>query len=105
MLVIGVCDYIGKNGFFGVLIGLLGGVDLVLVLVVVCDVFGFECVCVVMMLLCFMVDILMMDVVEMVWCVGVCYDEIVIVLMFDVFCVVFVGEFVGCVEDVMEENI
>lgn len=50
-----MCDYFGKSGFFGVIIGFFGGIDLVLILCVVVDVLGVEKVCVVMMLLFYIV--------------------------------------------------
>jgi len=48
-LVIGVRDYINKNGFPGALIGLSGGVDSALVLAVACDALGADRVRAVMM--------------------------------------------------------
>jgi NAD+ synthase (glutamine-hydrolysing) len=39
-LVLGVRDYIGKNGFPGVLLGLSGGIDSALVLAVAVDALG-----------------------------------------------------------------
>lgn len=53
VLVLVVKDYVNKNGFKGVVLGLFGGVDFVLILVVVVDVFGVDWVEVVMMLFCY----------------------------------------------------
>lgn len=49
MLVIGVRDYVNKNGFSGVVIGFFGGIDSVLMLAIVVDVLGSDWVMVVLM--------------------------------------------------------
>ncbi|WP_175944849.1 NAD+ synthase [Burkholderia pyrrocinia] len=104
-LVLGVRDYIGKNGFPGVLIGLSGGVDSALVLAVACDALGPERVRAVMMPSRFTADISTTDAAEMARRVGVRYDEIAIAPMFDAFRVALAGEFAGRAEDATEENI
>lgn len=104
-LVTGVRDYIGKNGFPGVLIGLSGGVDSALVLAVACDALGPERVRVVMMPSRFTADISTTDAAEMARRVGVRYDEIAIAPMFDAFRTALADEFAGRAEDATEENI
>lgn len=104
-LVLGVRDYIGKNGFPGVLIGLSGGVDSALVLAVACDALGPERVRAVMMPSRFTADISTTDAAEMARRVGVRYDEIAIAPMFDAFRASLAGEFAGRAEDATEENI
>ncbi|MCA8034830.1 NAD+ synthase [Burkholderia arboris] len=104
-LVTGVRDYIGKNGFPGVLIGLSGGVDSALVLAVACDALGPERVRAVMMPSRFTADISTTDAAEMARRVGVRYDEIAIAPMFDAFRAALADEFAGRPEDATEENI
>ncbi|MBJ9968262.1 NAD+ synthase [Burkholderia seminalis] len=104
-LVTGVRDYIGKNGFPGVLIGLSGGVDSALVLAVACDALGPGRVRAVMMPSRFTADISTTDAAEMARRVGVRYDEIAIEPMFDAFRAALAGEFAGRAEDATEENI
>ncbi|NIF42859.1 NAD+ synthase [Burkholderia sp. Tr-862] len=104
-LVTGVRDYIGKNGFPGVLIGLSGGVDSALVLAVACDALGPERVRAVMMPSRYTADISTTDAAEMARRVGVRYEEIAIAPMFDAFRAALADEFAGRAEDATEENI
>ncbi len=104
-LVVGVRDYIGKNGFPGVLVGLSGGVDSALVLAVACDALGPEKVRAVMMPSRYTADISEIDARDMAQRVGVRYDEIAIAPMFDAFRGALAQEFAGLPEDATEENI
>ena len=104
-LVMGVRDYINKNGFPGALIGLSGGVDSALVLAVACDALGAERVRAVMMPSRYTADISTTDAAEMARRVGVRYDEIAIAPMFDAFRTSLADEFAGRAEDATEENI
>jgi NAD+ synthase (glutamine-hydrolysing) len=104
-LVLGVRDYIGKNGFPGAIVGLSGGVDSALVLAVACDALGPERVRAVMMPSRYTADISMLDAAEMTRCLGVRYDEISIAPMMEAFRGVLVREFEGLAEDATEENI
>ncbi|AJY13922.1 NAD+ synthase [Burkholderia dolosa] len=104
-LVLGVRDYIGKNGFPGAIIGLSGGVDSALVLALACDALGPERVRAVMMPSRFTADISTADAAEMARRVGVRYDEIAIAPMFDAFRAALADEFAGLAEDATEENI
>jgi NAD+ synthase (glutamine-hydrolysing) len=104
-LVIGVRDYVNKNGFPGALIGLSGGVDSALVLAVACDALGADRVRAVMMPSRYTADISTTDAAEMARRVGVRYDEIAIAPMFDAFRSSLAQEFEGRPEDATEENI
>ncbi|HEY4350588.1 MAG TPA: NAD+ synthase [Paraburkholderia sp.] len=104
-LVLGVRDYINKNGFPGAIIGLSGGVDSALVLAVACDALGPERVRAVMMPSRYTANISTTDAAEMARRVGVRYDEIAIAPMFDAFRASLAGEFAGRAEDATEENI
>jgi NAD+ synthase (glutamine-hydrolysing) len=104
-LVTGVRDYIGKNGFPGVLIGLSGGVDSALVLAVAVDALGADKVRTVMMPSPYTADISWIDARDMAERLSVRYDEISIAPMFDAFKQGLAVEFAGLPEDTTEENI
>jgi NAD+ synthase (glutamine-hydrolysing) len=104
-LVVGVRDYIGKNGFPGVIIGLSGGIDSALVLAIAVDALGANRVRTVMMPSPYTADISWLDAREMAEGLGVRYDEISIVPMFDAFRASLADEFAGLKEDATEENI
>lgn len=104
-LVLGVRDYIGKNGFPGVLLGLSGGIDSALVLAIAVDALGRDKVRAVMMPSPYTADISWIDAAEMSRRLGVRYDEISIKPMFESFKQALAGEFAGLPEDTTEENI
>jgi NAD+ synthase (glutamine-hydrolysing) len=104
-LVLGVRDYIGKNGFPGVLLGLSGGIDSALVLAVAVDALGKDKVRTVMMPSPYTADISWIDAREMARRMGVRYDEISIQPEFEAFKASLAGEFKGLAEDTTEENI
>ncbi|TDY36681.1 NAD+ synthase [Janthinobacterium sp. 75] len=104
-LVLGVRDYIGKNGFPGVLIGMSGGVDSALTLAIAVDALGADKVRAVMMPSQFTADISWIDSRDMVNRLNVRYDEIPIKQTFDAFRATLAGEFAGLAEDATEENI
>ncbi|MGK5062014.1 NAD+ synthase [Janthinobacterium sp. LB3P112] len=104
-LVLGVRDYIGKNGFPGVLIGMSGGVDSALTLAIAVDALGAEKVRAVMMPSQFTADISWIDSRDMVKRLNVRYDEIPIKQTFDAFRATLADEFAGLAEDATEENI
>lgn len=104
-LVTGVRDYLGKNGFPGAIIGLSGGVDSALVLAIAVDALGPDKVRAVMMPSPYTADISWIDARDMARRLGVRYDEISIVPMFDAFRASLAGEFAGLPEDATEENI
>lgn len=104
-LVLGVRDYIGKNGFPGVLIGMSGGVDSALTLAIAVDALGADKVRAVMMPSQFTADISWIDSRDMVKRLDVRYDEIPIKQTFDAFRATLAEEFAGLAEDATEENI
>ena len=104
-LVTGVRDYLGKNGFPGAIIGLSGGVDSALVLAIAVDALGADKVRAVMMPSPYTADISWIDARDMAQRLGVRYDEISIVPMFDAFRTSLAPEFAGMPEDATEENI
>ena len=104
-LVMGVRDYVGKNGFPGVIIGLSGGIDSALVLAIAVDALGADRVRTVMMPSPYTADISWIDARDMAARLGVRYDEISIVPMFESFKASLAGEFAGLAEDATEENI
>ena len=81
----GVRDYLGKNGFPGAIIGLSGGIDSALVLAIAVDALGADKVRAVMMPSPYTADISWIDARDMAQRLGVRYDEISIVPMFDAF--------------------
>jgi len=104
-LVLGVRDYLGKNGFPGAIIGLSGGVDSALVLAIAVDALGPERVRAVMMPSPYTADISWIDAREMAHRMGVRYDEISITPTFEAFKASLAHEFRGLPEDATEENI
>jgi NAD+ synthase (glutamine-hydrolysing) len=104
-LVLGVRDYIGKNGFPGVILGLSGGIDSALVLAVAVDALGKDRVRTVMMPSPYTADISWIDARDMASRLGVRYDEISILPEFLAFKASLAGEFKGLAEDTTEENI
>ena len=104
-LVVGVRDYVGKNGFPGVIIGLSGGIDSALVLAIAVDALGADRVRTVMMPSPYTADISWIDARDMAQRLGVRYDEISIVPMFEDFKKSLAAEFAGRAEDATEENI
>ncbi|HEY4073897.1 MAG TPA: NAD+ synthase [Herbaspirillum sp.] len=104
-LVLGVHDYITKNGFPGVLLGLSGGVDSALTLAIAVDALGPNKVRAVMMPSPYTASISLDDSRDMVRRLGVRYDEISIGECFDAFRNTLSKEFAGLAEDTTEENI
>ncbi len=104
-LVTGVRDYIGKNGFPSIIIGLSGGVDSALVLAIAVDALGADRVRTVMMPSPYTADISWIDAREMAARLGVRHDEISILPMFEAFRASLAPEFAGRAEDATEENI
>ena len=84
-LVMGVRDYIGKNGFPGAILGLSGGIDSALVLAIAVDALGKDRVRAVMMPSPYTADISWIDAREMAERLGVRYDEISIRHTFESF--------------------
>ena len=104
-LVLGVRDYVGKNGFPGAILGLSGGIDSALVLAIAVDALGADKVRAVMMPSPYTADISWLDARDMAQRMGVRYDEISIVPEFEAFKASLAAEFAGRAEDTTEENI
>ena len=104
-LVLGVKDYLSKNGFPGAIIGLSGGVDSALVLAIAVDALGADKVRAVMMPSRYTADISWIDAKQMADNLGVQYDEINIAPMVDAFDTSLASEFQGLAIDATEENI
>ena len=104
-LVLGLRDYVAKNGFPGVLLGLSGGVDSALTLAIAVDALGADKVHAVMMPSEFTADISVADAREMAALLGVKYSEVAIKPVFAQFLTVLAPIFADHVIDVTEENI
>jgi len=104
-LVLGIRDYLGKNGFPSALLGLSGGIDSALVLALAVDAIGADKIHAVMMPSPYTADISWIDSREMVKRLGVRYDEISIAPLFESFKSALSDQFKGLAEDTTEENI
>jgi NAD+ synthetase len=104
-LVLGVRDYLGKNGFPGALIGLSGGVDSALTLAIAVDALGADKVRAVMMPSPYTARMSLDDSREMVRWLGVRYDEISIEPAMKTFADMLAPQFAGLPEDTTEENL
>ena len=104
-LVLGVRDYIGKNRFPSVLLGLSGGIDSALVMAIAVDALGADRVRAVMMPSPYTVGISLTDAREMAQRMQVRYDELSIVPMFNEFLQTLAPDFQGKPVDTAEENI
>jgi NAD+ synthase (glutamine-hydrolysing) len=104
-LVTGVRDYVRKNRFPGVLLGLSGGVDSALVLAVAVDALGRDRVRAVMMPSPYTRPISLEDARAMAGGLGVRYDELPIEPAFAAFLDTLEAEFRGLAPDATEENI
>jgi NAD+ synthase (glutamine-hydrolysing) len=104
-LVIGLRDYVVKNGFPSVVLGLSGGMDSALVLALAVDALGPQRVNAVMMPSPYTASISLDDAREMARRLGVRYDEIPILPQFDSFRQTLAPLFAGKPEDATEENL
>ncbi len=104
-LVLAVRDYVGKNGFRGVHLGLSGGIDSALTLAIAVDALGADKVHAVMMPSDYTAGISVEDSRDMVKRLGVKYSEIAIKPMVEAFTAQLAGEFAGLKADTTEENL
>jgi len=104
-LMTGVRDYVQKNRFPGVLLGLSGGIDSALVLAICVDALGPERVRAVMMPSDYTASMSIEDAREMAKIQGVEYHEIAIKPMFEAFRAALAPAFEGLPEDTTEENL
>lgn len=104
-LVLGLRDYVHKNGFRDVILGLSGGIDSALVLAIAVDALGKDRVRALMMPSPYTAGISLEDAREMARRLGVRYDELSIVPEFESFKASLAPLFEGRAEDTTEENI
>jgi len=104
-LCLGVRDYITKNRFPGVLLGLSGGIDSALTLAIAVDALGSDKVHAVMMPSPYTAQISLDDSRKMVKILGVRYDEFPIEGMFQSYSTTLAKTFAGYGEDTTEENL
>jgi NAD+ synthase (glutamine-hydrolysing) len=104
-LKLGLTDYVNKNGFPSVVLGLSGGIDSALTLAIAVDALGAERVKVVMMSSQYTASMSVDDAIEMAELVGVNYSLIPIKSLFENFKASLSEEFKGKPEDTTEENL
>ncbi|MEZ0232993.1 MAG: NAD+ synthase [Methylophilaceae bacterium] len=104
-LSLGLQDYIHKNGFPSVVLGLSGGIDSALTLAIAVDALGADKVRVVMMPSEFTADMSVNDAEAMAKIVGVRYSELPIKSLFEDFQEALSEEFDGLPFDTAEENL
>ena len=104
-LCLGLHDYIHKNAFPGVVLGLSGGIDSALTLAIAVDALGAGRVHVVMMPSEFTAEMSVNDAQEMAKRVGVKYSELPINPLFEQFHEILAPEFAGRPFDSTEENL
>jgi NAD+ synthase (glutamine-hydrolysing) len=104
-LVLGVRDFVRKNGFNGVVIGLSGGIDSALTLAIAVDALGADEIEAVMMPSRYTADMSVEDAAEEARTLNVTYHVIPIKKVFDAFLEILADEFAGLPVDTTEENI
>lgn len=104
-LVLGVGDYVRKNGFSGVVIGLSGGIDSALTTTIAVDALGAENVDAIMMPFRYTSDISKHDAHAEAQALGIQYHVVSIEPMYDAFMQQLAPIFAGRDEDTTEENI
>ncbi len=104
-LVMGTGDYVNKNGFDGVVLGLSGGVDSALTLCIAVDALGAERVHALMMPSRFTSAMSLEDAMQQAHSMGVRYDVLSIEPMFESTLATLSEIFAGRERDVTEENI
>ncbi len=104
-LVLGVRDYVGKNGFAGAVIGLSGGIDSALTLAIAVDALGAERVQSVMMPSRYTARISIEDAAAEARALGVAHQLVSIEGPFEAFRAALEPVFAGAAPDVTEENI
>ena len=104
-LVLGLRDYVGKNGFRSVALGLSGGIDSALVLALAVDALGADRVHTLMMPSPYTAGISVQDAHEMARRLGVRHDDLSIVPAFEAIKATLAPLFAGRAEDTTEENI
>ena len=104
-LVLGMRDYVNKNRFKGVVLGLSGGIDSALTLAIAVDALGADRVEAVMMPFRYTSDLSKTDAADQAQRMGVRYSSISIEPMYEAFMAALADEFTGCARDTTEENL
>jgi NAD+ synthase (glutamine-hydrolysing) len=104
-IVMGVRDYVRKNGFDGVVLGLSGGVDSALCLAIAVDALGASAVQAVMMPYLYTAAISLEDAEKQAQTMDVAYSVLPITPMVDATIETLAGLFAGLPQDATEENI
>jgi len=104
-LVLGVRDYVNKNGFNGVVLGLSGGIDSALTLAIAVDALGPDRVEAVMMPFRYTSDLSRNDAADQAGRLGIHYRVISIEGIFDASMKALESEFAGSERDTTEENL
>lgn len=104
-LVVGMRDYVNKNRFKGVVLGLSGGIDSALTLAMAVDALGAERVEAVMMPFRYTSDLSKNDAADEAARLGVRYSSISIEPMYEAFMGALSNEFIGTKPDATEENL
>jgi len=104
-LVLGVRDYVNKNGFKGVVLGLSGGIDSALTLAIAADAIGPERVKAIMMPFAYTSDMSKADAAEQAERMGVAYESVSIEPMYNAFMAALAPQFEGLPRDTTEENL
>lgn len=104
-LVLGMRDYVNKNRFKGVVLGLSGGIDSALTLAMAVDALGADRVEAVMMPFRYTSDLSKNDAADEAARLGVRYSSISIEPMYEAFMTALSDEFAGTKRDTTEENL
>ncbi|MBS3805128.1 MAG: NAD+ synthase [Oleiphilaceae bacterium] len=104
-LVLGVRDYVNKNGFKSVVMGLSGGIDSALTLAIAVDALGADRVRAIMMPFRYTADMSLEDAEEEARLLGVEYNVYSIEPMYDAFMSTLAEPFEGTEPDTTEENL
>ena len=104
-LVVGVRDYVNKNGFPGVVLGLSGGIDSAVTLAVAVDALGADRVQAIMMPFRYTASMSMEDAEAQAATLGVNYSVISIEPLYDAFMLSLGAEFEGLPPNITEENL
>lgn len=105
MLQLGLYDYVRKNGFQRVLLGLSGGMDSALVLALAVDALGAEAVEAVMMPFAYTSEISQLDAAEQATLLGVRYTQLPVAPTYEAVEATLSERFAGLASDVTEENL
>ncbi len=104
-LVMGVRDYVNKNGFKGVVLGLSGGIDSALTVAVAVDALGADRVEAVMMPFRYTSSMSLEDAEAEASALGIAYDVISIEPLYESFMQQLQGQLAGYAPDTTEENL